>query len=166
MKSVLVLSVFFVSSLCFGQKTLDKLLKKYNKETVPNIHVEDLAKYTTQPVLLDSREIKEYKTSHLKGAVCVGYDHFDLDAVKKMYPNKNDTIVVYCSLGIRSETVANKLQKAGYTHVYNLYGGIFEWKNKNQQVIDSTQNITEKIHTFNKDWSKWLKKGEKVYEQE
>jgi len=33
---------------------------------------------------------------------------------------------VYCSLGIRSEVIAKKLKKAGYTNVFNLYGGIFE----------------------------------------
>jgi hypothetical protein len=25
-------------------------------------------------------------------------------------------------------------------------------------------NKTEKVHTFSKNWSKWLKKGEKIYE--
>ena len=53
--------------------------------------------------------------------------------------------------------------KAGYTNVYNLYGGIFEWKNKNFIVIDSEEKETNKVHTYNRDWSKWLKKGEKVF---
>ena len=96
----------------------------------------------------------------------VGYDNFDIASVEKQYPNKDDKIVVYCSLGIRSETVGEKLKKAGYTNVYNLYGGIFEWKNKDFSVIDSEEKETEKVHTFNKDWSKWLEKGEKIYEEE
>ena len=78
--------------------------------------------------------------------------------------DKNATIIVYCSVGIRSEDIAEKLQKAGYKNVFNLFGGIFEWKNKQNTVVDSTNNPTEKVHTFSKEWSKWLKKGIKVYE--
>ena len=35
--------------------------------------------------------------------------------------------------------------------------------NNNFKIIDTLGNDTEKVHTFNKDWSKWLKKGKKVY---
>ncbi|MFB9105669.1 rhodanese-like domain-containing protein [Algibacter miyuki] len=79
-------------------------------------------------------------------------------------PNKDTQIVVYCSLGIRSESIADSLKQAGYTHVENLYGGIFEWKNNNFPVYNSEEKETDSIHTFNKAWSKWLKKGIKIYE--
>ncbi|MEE9407544.1 MAG: rhodanese-like domain-containing protein [Polaribacter sp.] len=162
MKKILILFLI-VSSTSFGQKKLDKLLNKWNKRNVPYISVDSLA--NTKAVLLDARETKEYKISHLKNAICVGYDYFDVNkTLEKLPEDKNAKIVVYCSLGIRSEIVADKLIKEGYTNVYNLYGGIFEWKNNNFQVIDTLGNETEKVHTFNKDWSKWLKKGKKVYE--
>lgn len=70
---------------------------------------------------------------------------------------------MYCSLGIRSEHIAEKLKKRGYTSVYNLYGGIFEWKNKDYKVYDSNEKETDNIHAYSKAWSKWLKKGNKVY---
>ena len=130
---------------------------------MPYISVDTLD--STNVILLDAREIKEYKVSHIKNAICVGYDNFDVNqTLEKLPKDKNAKIVVYCSLGIRSEIVADKLIKEGYTNVYNLYGGIFEWKNNNHQVIDTLGNNTEKVHTFNKDWSKWLKKGKKIYE--
>ena len=164
MKKLLILFVF-ISSVSFGQKKLDKLLKKWNKKDVPYMSVETLALPKTDAILLDAREQKEFDTSHLKNAICVGYDKFNLDkTLEKLPKDKNAKIVVYCSLGIRSEVVADKLIKAGYTNVYNLYGGIFEWKNADFQVVDTLENSTEKVHTFNKDWSKWLKKGKKVYE--
>ena len=56
------------------------------------------------------------------------------------------------------------INKAGYTNVFNLYGGIFEWKNNDFQVVDTLGKSTEKVHAFNKSWEKWLKKVEKVYE--
>ena len=50
----------------------------------------------------------------------------------------------------------------GYLNVFNLYGGIFEWFHSNKKVFNSASE-TQKIHTYNEDWSKWLLKGEKVY---
>ena len=164
MKKILLLFVL-ASSVSFGQKKLDKLLKKWNKKDVPYMSVETLALPKTDAILLDAREPKEFEVSHLENAICVGYDKFKLkETLEKLPEDKNAQIVVYCSLGIRSEVVADKLIKAGYTNVYNLYGGIFEWKNADFQVVDTLGNSTEKVHTFNKDWSKWLKKGKKVYE--
>ncbi len=162
----LIYLFFLVSVFSHSQKTLDKLLKQHNDNGVPYITVEELAMPKTKAILLDAREPKEYKISHLKDAVYVGYDKFQLDSVQKLYPNKEEEIVVYCSLGIRSETVAEKLKAAGYTNVRNLYGGIFEWKNKNFTVYNSAEKETDTIHTFNKEWSKWLQKGVKLYEEE
>ena len=115
MKLKLVYLLFFISIAGHAQKTLDKLLKQHNDNGVPYITVEELAMPKTKAVLLDAREPKEYNTSHLKDAVCVGYDKFQLDSDQKLYPNKDEEIVVYCSLGIRSETIAEKLKAAGYT---------------------------------------------------
>lgn len=166
MKKYLFYIFAFISFFAFSQDSLEVLLKKYNDNGVPYISVEDLAMPKTKAIILDSREPKEFKVSHLENAVCVGYDNFDITLVEKLYPNKNDKIVVYCSLGIRSETVGQKLKKVGYTNVYNLYGGIFEWKNKDFTIVDSEENETNKVHTFNQAWSKWLLKGEKIYEVE
>lgn len=163
MKNSIFYIFAFISFFGNAQESLDDLLKKYNDNGVPYISVEELAMPKTEAIIFDSREPKEYKVSHLKDAVCVGYDKFDINSIQKNYPNKNDKIVVYCSLGIRSETIGKKLKKAGYTNVYNLYGGIFEWKNKKFTVIDSEEKETEKVHIYSKDWSKWLEKGEKVH---
>ncbi|MCH7525116.1 MAG: rhodanese-like domain-containing protein [Bacteroidetes bacterium] len=147
-------------------KSLSDLLEMYNERSVPYISVQELAMPKTDAILLDAREMKEYNVSHLKNAIYVGYDDFQIDSVQKKLPNKDSQIVVYCSLGIRSEDVAEKLKKAGYTNVFNLYGGIFEWKNNNFIIYDSEEKETENIHTFNAAWSKWLTNGIKSYEKE
>lgn len=151
------------STVTFGQEKLDKLLDTWNKRNVPYISVETLAMLKSDAILLDAREQKEYDVSHLEDAVYVGYNKFNLKkTIPKLPKDKNTKIVVYCSLGIRSETVAHKLINAGYTNVYNLYGGIFKWKNSDFQVVDTLGQPTEKVHAFDKKWGKWLKKGEKV----
>lgn len=160
-KTIYILAV--LCSVSLSGQSLKKLLKKYNTESVAYASVA-FVKANSSFVLLDAREQKEYDVSHLKNAIQVGYDHFDLAKTTSKLTDKNATIVVYCSVGIRSEDIAEKLQKAGYKNVFNLYGGIFEWKNKQNIVVDSLNNPTEKIHTFSKEWSTWLKKGIKVYE--
>ena len=164
MKKILILFLI-VSSATFGQKKLDNLLEKWNKRNVPYISVETLALPKSKVVLLDAREPEEYNVSHLKEAICVGYNKFDVNnTLSKLPKDKNTKIVVYCSLGIRSEIIADRLIKEGYTNVYNLYGGIFEWKNNDFQVVDTLGKPTEKVHAFNKSWGKWLKKGKKIYD--
>ncbi len=158
--TLLSICSFFVSN---SQETLDDLLKQYNTETVPYISVEEFSKVENDAIILDAREPREFKVSHVKNATCVGYDNFNINSVLEKYPDKNEKIVVYCSLGIRSEVVAKQLKDAGYSDVTNLYGGIFEWKNKGYDVVNKKGKITEKVHAFSKEWSKWLIRGKKVY---
>jgi len=164
MKFISPVLFILISTFSFSQETISDLLKKYNTKSVPYISVQELAMPKINAIILDAREAKEFETSHIKNAICVGYDFFDLESISEKIPNKDAKIVVYCSLGIRSEDIAEKLKKAGYNNVLNLYGGIFEWKNKDFTVYNSEGTQTEKIHTFSKEWSKWLTKGIKVYE--
>ena len=162
MKNFLVYILFLITAVSYSQNTLSQLLKKYNTEAIPYISVKDLSNHKNEYVLLDAREPKEYKVSRLQNAIYVGYNNFNIDSVKKQFQNKNEKIVVYCSLGVRSETIGIKLKEAGYTNILNLYGGIFEWKNQNFAVYNNTSNETENVHAYSKTWSKWLLKGKKV----
>ncbi|SIS41962.1 Rhodanese-related sulfurtransferase [Zobellia uliginosa] len=163
MKTTLNVFLFlWLTSISFAQSKIDKTLKKLNEASVDYIHADSL-KNASNAVLLDAREKSEYEVSHLKNAIWVGYDTFELDSIVQKIKNKNSEIVVYCSIGVRSEDIGEKLQQAGYTKVKNLYGGIFEWKNRGNPVFDSSGNETEQVHAFNKQWGKLLKNGQKVY---
>ena len=164
MKRTLLYIFVFSSMIGFAQESLSELLKEFNSESIPYITVQELAMPKTKAILLDAREKNEFNASHLKNALFVGYDNFKIETVTNSIKDRSTKIVVYCSLGIRSEDIAEKLKIEGYTSVYNLYGGIFEWKNNNFKVYDIDNNETENIHAFSEEWSKWLKKGIKVYE--
>ena len=155
--------LLFFSTQLYAQKNLNQLLKQYNDRAVPYISVQELASPKTKVLILDTREPKEFEISHIKDAICIGYDYFNIENFKKEHPNKTQKIVVYCSLGIRSETIGKKLKDAGYTNIKNLYGGIFEWKNNDFDVFNSNGKITDSVHAFSEEWSKWLKKGVKIY---
>jgi len=158
------LFLLLITSTISAQKKLDKLLQKFNKNNVPYITSDTLASIKNSLILLDAREKGEFNVSHLQNALFVGFNHFNVNkTLEKLPKDKNVKIVVYCSLGVRSEIIAHKLIENGYTNVFNLYGGIFEWKNHNFKVIDTLGKPTNKVHAYNKEWGKWLKKGEKVY---
>lgn len=145
---------------CAQSDDLHEEVKSLYENTVPVVKPQELETWNA-PELLDSREAEEFSVSHLSGAKLVGYDDFDLERVKHI--DKEDTVVIYCSVGYRSERVGEKLLDAGFKHVYNLYGGIFEWKNTGRSVVTPQGDTTERVHAYNKRWSRFLKKGEKVY---
>lgn len=156
--SILLFAVVFTSC---GQKTYDEKLESLYKNTVPLIKADSLERIMTDVVILDTRAIEEFEVSHLEGARFVDYDSFELSEVKDI--PKDQEIIVYCSVGYRSERVGEKLQKAGYSNVKNLYGGIFSWKNEGYDVMGPANVPTDSVHTYNKSWGKWLIKGIKVY---
>jgi len=122
---------------------LDALYKK----TVPLVTVAALKK-TPGVVLLDTRSREEYDVSHLPDARWVGYDDFDLKRVGDIPKGAN--VVTYCSVGVRSERVGEKLLAAGYQHVHNLYGSLFEWVNEGNPVVDKQGKPTERVHGYSR----------------
>lgn len=138
------------------QIMLDTLLS----HSVPEISVHEVKK-DNKVVWLDARQKQEYQVSKIEDARWVGYDNFSMDSVEDI--PKNAKIIVYCSVGYRSEKVSEKLILAGYTHVSNLFGGIFEWKNQGKTVVDRANMETDKVHGFGRIWGIWLTKGEAIY---
>lgn len=161
MKSFLFLFLI-TGQFCFAQNSLDKLLEKFNKGSVPYMTISDLHKIKDSVVILDAREKEEFEISHIPKAKYVGYNNFSLQKLDSLKIPKTSTIVVYCSLGIRSENIGEKIKEYGYPNVLNLYGGIFQWKNNNLEIVNNNK-ITDSIHTFSKKWSKWVQNGIKVY---
>jgi len=139
------------------KQTIDSLYEN----TVPLITIEELIKIDKYNLyILDTREDDEFHVSHLKNARHVGNFWFDM---RKVYDIPiNATVVVYCSVGVRSEKIGEKLIAAGYKNVLNLYGGIFEWINQSHPVYKQNGVQTAEIHTYDKSWERWAERGTKV----
>jgi rhodanese-related sulfurtransferase len=105
------------------------------------------------PLLLDARTPDEYNVSHLRGA----HRALTKDEALKVLAKapKNRSIVVYCSVGYRSAKLASQLQKAGFTKVYNLEGGIFAWKNAGRTVYKNDRP-TNAVHPYSDEWGALL----------
>lgn len=118
---------------------------------------------TDNAVYLDSRELEEYAVSHLPNALFIGYKNMNFDVLNDI--SKNTPIVVYCTVGYRSERIAKKLRDRGYTEVYNLFGSLYAWKLAGYPIVDADGKPTERIHTYNKKWGSFVPDtiGEKVW---
>lgn len=149
-----------VSPKAIGQSTAYKALLStlYDSDfpVVKPAELTDLSKYQ----VVDTREKEEFEVSHLKNATWVGYDTFALENVANL--DKNQPVLVYCTVGARSQEIGKKLSEAGFKQVYNLYGGLIEWANEEKPIYHG-DTLTTKVHTYSRPWGIWLTKGEKVY---
>jgi rhodanese-related sulfurtransferase len=161
--TLLLLNLTAVAQMQALNPAYTKKLKSLYRNSVPVISAPVLSTQLTgskAPLLLDTRSPAEYNVSHLPGAVLVDYDRFDAKAADHL--DRNAPIVVYCSVGYRSERIGERLQKMGFKDVHNLYGGIFEWVNTGHAIVGGNNQPTTRVHTYNQDWGKWLEKGEKT----
>jgi rhodanese-related sulfurtransferase len=145
------------------EQSFDEMVRSYYKNTVPIIYPHQLYKKMIakeKMYLLDTREAKEYDVSRLKNAEHVGFITFNMNRVKHI--DKKATVIVYCTIGARSESIGEKLQKNGYTNVHNLYGGLIHWKNEGYKVYNGASE-SYNIHVYSKKWGKWLNVGKAVY---
>jgi rhodanese-related sulfurtransferase len=152
----LMLMSFVSYSQSIAYKTLLSTL--YDKEfpILKPEEIKDLSNYQ----VLDTREKDEYDVSHLQNSLWVGYDTFDFKKTEDL--DKEKPVLVYCTVGARSQDIGKKLKEAGFKNVYNLYGGIIQWSNDGLPLYKNNET-TDKVHTYSKSWGIWLNKGEKVY---
>ena len=153
MRNLIIKIINFLIKLKFPE------VEKISTETL-NQWQADASKI--QPLLLDARTEEEYAVSHLKTAIAINLtkkDFFDTLNISIDTP-----IVVYCSIGYRSAIVAQKLQQAGFSQVFNLSGGIFEWANEHRpmfQLLSQKLHLTTFVHPYNRTWGKLLREQNK-----
>ena len=160
--NILTLFIIMSASTLTGQQTqplcIDPIFQQevdsYLSYDVPVISIAEAYADAQNFIFLDAREREEYEVSHIKNAVYIGYDDFDITRVSHL--DKTQKIIIYCSIGYRSEKIGKKLIDAGFQNVQNLYGSIFEWVNQHHEIYNLENNSTHTIHTYNKKWSKWV----------
>ena len=86
---------------------------------------EALTMMTDETAVLDVRTQSEFSEGHIRNAILLPHDEIQEEA-KRILPDKNQKIFVYCRSGRRSEIAARELINMGYTKVYDI-GGIVSW---------------------------------------
>jgi UPF0176 protein len=81
-------------------------------------------------IVVDMRNHYESEVGHFQNAICPDVDTFkdSLPVVEKMLEQKKDeTIVMYCTGGIRCEKASAWMKHRGFKNVFQLDGGIIEY---------------------------------------
>ena len=97
--------------------------------SVPGISAEELKRRLDAGenlFLLDVRDEYEYEISNIGGQL------IPLSELAKRLNelDVNQNIVTVCKMGPRGVKAAQVLHKAGFTHVWNLTGGIHAWSDR------------------------------------
>jgi sulfur dioxygenase len=81
------------------------------------------------PMLIDVREENEYRgeLGHIAGAHLIPLKELP-ERIGELGDAKGRDIVAICRVGVRSATAAAILTGLGFEHVWNLKGGMLEWK--------------------------------------
>lgn len=110
-------------------------------------------------LLFDVRETDEFSVSHLRGAHRL--DPGGGAAALKTFAGdvRGKTVVFYCSVGHRSSAKALELADAlgadGAAAVFNLKGGIFQWRNE-RRPLERDGESTESVHPYNQRWGQLI----------
>ncbi len=111
-------------------------------------------------LLFDVRKEKEYRVSHLKGAIRLDpalsgpafWQQYGAMAAGK-------ELVFYCSVGRRSSAMADRVMDSmpasGEAKIYNLEGGIFKWHNQ-QFPLFNEEGLTAFVHPYSWLWQRYL----------
>ncbi|SFT87136.1 Rhodanese-related sulfurtransferase [Algoriphagus locisalis] len=157
---IFLISICGVSPEAVGQSTAYKaLLSTLYDSDFPVVKPAELTDLSSYQVV-DTREKEEFEVSHLQNAIWAGYDTFSMENVAEL--DKNQPVLVYCTVGARSQEIGKKLKEEGFKKVYNLYGGLIEWANEEKPIYHG-DSLTNQVHTYSRSWGIWLTKGEKVY---
>lgn len=154
-----LLPAFVLVSACSSRTALDwpRILAEVRAAypTVPQVTVEELLAQETDPapLLLDARSNEEYAVSHLGGALSTPDEAAALIALSGVGPERE--ILAYCSVGLRSSALAERLRARGFKRTANLEGGIFAWANAGQPTYRGTERM-DQVHPFDERWSTLL----------
>jgi rhodanese-related sulfurtransferase len=77
-------------------------------------------------ISLDVRTAQEFAEGHLENAININVEsgNFENEIANL---DKTATYAVYCRSGRRSAVAVDLMQKAGFTNLFNLDGGVIDW---------------------------------------
>ena len=81
-------------------------------------------------VIIDVRTSEEFMEGYIENAVNLNTHNSNnfLEEIQKF--DKKSDIYIYCRSGSRSFQSCEIMKQFGYNNVYNLEGGIIEWKHQ------------------------------------
>jgi len=123
-----ILKIFLVLSV---------LIPSFAYAEIKNADVNQVEEYikSGKYIVVDVRKPDEYSAGHIKGAGNVDYydDNFE-SLFEEKYSDKNQSYILYCRSGMRSQYSAEILEELGYKNLINMTGGILAWQDAGKPV--------------------------------
>lgn len=141
------------------QQQIQEMYQEYKAAgfaQVPDCSAMDLQKMQTAHavILIDVRSDEERAVSTIPGAISMETFH------AKEWP-AGKTIVVYCTIGVRSAMACMSLKSQGIPAI-NLAGGILHWTAQELPLVHAGQE-TKRLHTYGQRWALVPENVEAVY---
>lgn len=113
-----------------------KLFYSGPKPTAVDVEPAKFEELSKQPgaVLLDVRSGFEFGGDKIAGAKNISFTSKDFKQEAEKL-DKGKTYLVYCASGSRSAGAVSVLKALGFTKIYNLKGGIDNWKDAGKPVV-------------------------------
>jgi thioredoxin 1 len=171
MKNYLFISISIITILfssCSNGQT-----QKYKS----NLSATEFSKKITElptATIIDVRSQEEFDGGHIQNAQNMNWNGNNFD---KQISNldKSKPVLVYCLSGGRSSSAARKMRNDGFKEVYELDGGMMQWRNSNlpettdgaavkqagmsmQQFEELTKSYKLVLVDFNAEWCAPCKK--------
>lgn len=90
-------------------------------------------------VVLDVRTPEEYHAGHLEGAAMIDYRGESFEATLDAL-DKDNTYLIYCRTAHRTGECMAILEEHGFTKVYNMLGGITQWREEGRPVVEPAES--------------------------
>lgn len=124
--SILVL-IFLTAGCSMGQE---------NSGTIPVTEYFQKLSQAKDKQLIDVRTPGEYSEGHLANSVNIDYNGANFEAALDKL-DKNKPTFIYCLSGGRSGSALQAFARKGFKLVYNMEGGIMQWKARNYPLAGS-----------------------------
>lgn len=131
MKKYLILGIIVLTVLSTG---CSQEQSKNSKTKLAPTEFSEKIKTVPTALLIDVRTPGEFSDGHLQNAINIDWigDNFDSQIATL---DKSTPILVYCLSGKRSAAAASKMRGDGFKEVYEMQGGITNWKNSGLPVV-------------------------------
>ena len=117
-----------------------------NKSNLISAHdFDEMIKLDKSSIIIDVRTPEEFNKGHLRNSLNVNWFDNNFDDNIDIF-SKDLSVFVYCLSGGRSAKANEKIRSLGFKNVYELDGGILEWrKNKlpKEEILEYEGKVLE-----------------------
>jgi len=124
----------FILCLILAQGLFSFAQAQTTFKTITPADFDSKATASKNKIILDVRTLEEYQEGHLAKALQIDFRGSDFkNQVSKL--DKSTPVFVYCKGGGRGASSCEILKDLGFKEVYNLQGGITDWKKAGKGVV-------------------------------